>query len=360
MEGKSRSRRSGEREVERLKMTDSDPIGCDLTSLGPEDGLALDTILSGRGGGGGTVPSQVDEERQSKVLEVLALLDEYPVEDAPIYLTARTMERVHMARERERFSHQIADLSGPAFTFRIGDLLAVAAAVLICASLAIPMLSQNRTDANRIACASHQNLAGRGVFQYAADHGQMMPRGAVRKNGVWYNVGKDAVGPDGNIESNSAHLRLIVRYGYVHANTLNCPGNPAASFDTRQDAVDWQDSSKISFSYITQYGDPIRIDRNSKVTILTDKNPLFRIYTGPKAQLEFLGTGGNIENISALHQEAGGQNVLYSDGSVDWTTRPVNRAGDNLWVIRGPEGQDKMDYDGTEVPVDPDDAFHIP
>lgn len=342
-------------------MSDSDQTGRKQFSLSSEDGLLLDAILTSRGGGDDTVLAETDDRREAGVMGVLNLLDAYPVEDPPADLAARTVERVRMARQRERFSLQIADLSGPAISFRIGDLVAVAAVVLICASLALPMLSQTRSSANRIACASHQSLAGRAVSQYAADHGQMLPRGAIQRNGVWYNVGQDAVGPDGKFQSNSAHLRLIVRYGYAHANTLNCPGNTAATSDQRLDAVDWQDPSKISFSYANQYGEPIRIDRNSQMTILTDKNPLFRIYKGPQAKLVFLGAGGNVEQLSAQHREAGGQNVLYVDGSVDWANRPQNRAGDNLWLIRDHSADaDLMDYDGTEAPIEEGDAHHIP
>ena len=339
-------------------MTDSDRSGNNLATLSPDDGRILDTILTERGGGDGTARGVETEVsgREANMAGVLAILDAYPVEDPPGDLEARTLERVRMARQRERFTHQIADLSGPVFSFRIGDMLAVAAAVLICASLALPMLSQTESHANKVACASHQSLAGRAVSQYATDHGQMMPRGAVQRNGVWYNVGRDAVGPDGKFQSNSAHLRLIVRSGYVHANTLNCPGNANATPDEHRDAVDWQDPSKISFSYANQYGEPVRFDHHAKMTILTDKNPLFRIYTaGPQTKLEFLGAAGNVEDVSLQHREAGGQNVLYGDGSVDWTSRPVNRDGDNLWLIRG-----DMDYDGTEAPSEVGDAHHIP
>jgi hypothetical protein len=288
----------------------------------------------------------------------MALLDACPAQEPPVDLVQRTLNRVAEARQKERFAEQIATLSVPSTSFRISDLLAVAAAVLIAASLTMPMLAGNQQMARRVACASNQGTVGRSLSHYAADNGMALPRGLVSANGKtpWYRVGQTP-NPDGTYPSNSAHVRMLIRLRYVHGDTLNCPENADAPRHASPDAMDWGSHPEISYSYQLQTPQIRRIDQGPHLAVLADKNPLFRIHVrNGKIKLEFRGNQEGLKAPSHQHRRQG-QNVLTAGGSVLWsTTSEWSAGGDNLWTVQGVDD----DYRGTEVPRGPDDVFLVP
>jgi hypothetical protein len=300
--------------------------------------------------------SSPNQLRADKLGALLSLLDQCPTEVPPADLVGRAAERVAEARRRQQLNEQIASLSGPTIPFRLSDLLAVAAAVLIAASLTVPMLSRNQAQASRILCANNQATTGRALGHYAADHNLALPQGRVRQDGkgVWYRVGHNPIGPDGTYQSNSAHLRIIVRGGYLHWNTLNCPGNADAPQDSSPDAIDWRNHQNISYSWRLATPQVAHINRNPQQAVLADRNPSFRIQM-QDGQVRFTFRGKNKLKASSTLHGGQGQNVLTPDGKVHWTTSPKTPAGDNIWAIR-----DVEDYWGNETPHDPDDIFLVP
>ena len=357
-----------------------------LTRLSSEDGQILDSMLAARCGAearyvDSEVASDVDSDsetafhdaeaeragdadtrRRQQVSAVLGLLKQCPADSPPPDLLQRTLGRVREAEQRKRFASQIATLSPPTTAFRLGDLLSVAAAVLIAAAVALPVLSRNEADAHRIACASHQATTGRALAGYAAANQQQLPRGPVRPNSAWYLVGANSIDSEGNFRSNSAHIRLLVRQRFVHPNTLNCPGNENAPFDTSADASDFGSFKEISFSTLNMYSPKgIRIDRSPGMALLSDKNPQFAIQLFSNGTIKLSRRQLNPDAPSDQHGGTG-QNILMASGSVHWSIKPTvpnvvdGSRQDNIFLMEGIEK-----YQGTEAPADAaSDTMHIP
>ena len=243
---------------------------------------------------------------------------------------------------------------------KAGVVNCVAAAVLIAASLALPMLSRNQVAARKIGCAANLATAGQALTQYADDFNQSLPRGPMKRNGnqnFWFYVGPDAVDADGNYRSNSAHLRLIIRKRYLHPDVLDCPDDTHRRSDPGLDGRDWASHRDVPYSYQNQFtAKVIRLNHAPHLAILADKNPHIRIM-GRKFVWQRRGAA---DAPSDQHGQQG-QNVLVSSGAVYWSRHPVvPNAGhgdpDNIFTLKGVNH-----YYGHEAPLDPlFDAFLVP
>ncbi len=347
-------------------MNCSDEPVIDPAEISPADGQVLDAIL-GNGALGrlerrseaqeGDAWSGQDRRRVEKVCQVVSLLDWYGTDVVPEDLVERTLARIHEARQRQRFAQQVqvlGDGSGSAYNrFQWGELLTVAAVILIGASLLWPVLDRVRGDARRVACSGNLAVAGQAIDRYAHDHDRLLPRGHVKPGAVWWNVG-GASNADGQVHSNSAHLYILVRSRYIDAVTLACPDNPWTVNRMDHSMHDWPAAKAVSYSYQNQYTQsPLRLDELPEMAILADKNPLFVNRSDGVAGLAYR-SDLDPTSPSDFHRRQG-QNILTSSGQVLWRARPIGPNGDNIWLIRGVSS-----YRGVEAPRDVDDSFLVP
>ncbi len=297
-------------------------------------------------------PAQSAAQPTSQELQnLLALLDQCPVENPPTDLVARTLERIE-AQEDLEHAHIRTEGGFSGFAgLRIHEVATIAA-VLICAiSLLSPALNFVRQDARKVACANNLSVTAASFNQYAADNKDALPSRGATPGNTWWNVGKED--DKGQInQSNSAHLYHLARTGYVDPRTLNCPENANAPTNPSRAAHDWNTPQAVSYSYQNQYGPTHpRISQTSQMAILADKNPLFVANPAGEGL-----TKANLkdETSSKLHK-ASGQNVLRSDGSVLWASSPVMPNGDNIWLASGINR-----YRGVEGPASVNDSFLVP
>jgi hypothetical protein len=288
-------------------------------------------------------------ERQRRVMQLLQVLDICPSGDPPPDLVATTLSRVDMARAAQRSALGVGALRMPAIPLSWSEVGAIAAMLLIGISLALPVLGRQRQDARMTACASNLAVTSMALHQYAADFEGVLPRGQAQPGARWFNVGGEfAEGQP--VESNSAHLFLLARAGYISPDAMVCPENRAAPTRLPADRHDWPTSESVSFSYQNQYAAaPTRPQRTPKLAILADKNPLFAVSSAGFRQRDLSST-----TRSAAHAGRG-QNVLIADGHVKWMTDPVLANGDNIWMAAGVNR-----YTGRETPSAFDDAFLVP
>lgn len=329
-------------------------------TLSPADGDALDAILEARARGldrGPLPPGSAD--RAERIERLLGLLDRYPADEPAEDLTQRTMDRVRQARQRERFAQQVQMLTGPRSGLGVGwrQIAAAAAVFIIGFSLLLPVMQRTRTESQRLMGASNLAAASVGLGQYAMDNNDALPRRRVAPGAVWWNVGQPITGDDQVVNSNSAHLYLLVRQGYVEPETLSHPANALAPLPgqmTRQ-YHDWLSSEQVSFSYQNQYRpEPFKLSANPQLVILADRNPIFMVSIGRVVQ----DPNTPLDSPSRIY-DGRGQNMLTGDGSVTFTLRPLvprgEAAGDLIWGARGVER-----YSGTERPADENDSFLVP
>ena len=334
----------------------------ELHNLCDADADALDAYLANRAAGHANGPMLADaKERAERIDNLLGLLAQQPVEDAPEDLTARTMAFIEEARQRERFTEQIDMLSQPRRSLGISwkQVLSAAAVFLVGFTLLVPVLDNNRQTANKVAC--NANLAGMGqaIGRYASDNNLMLPSLSAKPGSTWWNVGQDKDVAE-NVTSNSAHLYQLARQGYLLPEDMSCPANmnaPVAGQMTGHE-IDWSTPQAVSYSYQNMYsGHQQRISADPLLVIAADKNPRFKVVIRSNT-LEFDASVDATAN-SKQHNSRG-QNMLRLDGSVDWSDTPlINHPGvkrqDNIWGATGIEK-----YTGKETTKNAGDAFLVP
>lgn len=226
--------------------------------------------------------------------------------------------------------------------FRLRDLVGVAAAIVLCASVVWPMLAGSREQAREAQCSANLSRAALGFSNYAADNQGRLPQArASFLGGTWWDVGKQN-------RSHSANLYVLVRNGYASLTDLSCPGNAAApTAPTEQDVSDWRSPEEVSYSY--QLFGPGRPGWNSgaRFVVLTDKSPVI--------QRARLGERVNPDESSRNHAGQG-QNLLFGDGSLRFEARPILPGGDNIWLPSGASNFSGR-LTGRETPDHDDDAF---
>jgi hypothetical protein len=327
-----------------------------MRQLSVEDCEVLDALIDAHTGAAQGAAPALASRRIAAGQRALDLLGMCPAENPPSDLGQRTLARIAAEEQRRRFAHQISTLAGGAVRdagrFQIGRWLEIAvgaAMILVGISLALPVLDHNRAEARRIGCATNLGLAAMGFGAYAADHDNRLPRvDGVKPGEVWIRVGQP--GPQGQIQSNSAHMYVLVRDGYVRLGTLACPENGQAVRVSSPNMNDWPNPSAPSYSYQNQNGPyQLRLDQGHQA-VLADRNPLFVVMNGQLVQ------SLDVDPTSASRQHAArGQNILSADGAVRWRLSPVLPGADNIWTAQGVDR-----YTGIETPENPDDSHLVP
>jgi len=261
-------------------------------------------------------------------------------------LVERTMRRVRVAASPAALDRPSLPLPGAGF--RMPDLVAVAAMLLIGLSILWPTVGALRFNAMQAACQTGLANAGVGFALYGAEHRGRRPAregsipAALPGASAWWQVGSPA-------HSHSANLFVLVKQGYVDQRDLACEGNRFApiGLDIHRHE-DWRSAEEVSYSY--QLFSPGRRGHtlSSRAVLLTDRSPLVL-----RAMLD---EAADPESRSPNH-DGTGQNVLFGDRTVRWLVRPVTPWGDNFWLPRSVSTDGPVLLNGTEAPADADDAF---
>lgn len=298
--------------------------GHSASGLSPADEEALDALILAR--------FEVDEvapalrERAARVASIGTSLRESQIV-APADLTDRVMARIESAGEARTISIETAR---PRRNWRIGDLVGIAAALLLGTSVLWPMVSAARMDSVKTACLSNMRTVGGGMGMYANEYRDAMPVAtAGLGGGRWWDVGRETA-------SNSRNLFTLVRKGFVKVEDLACPGNPGCrDCCVTPDCEDWKSLEEVSYSYQIMLGGHrpawLRPGGNpSQTIVMADRSPVVLKNARGEAV-------SPIEN-SPNHQGAG-QHALYSDGHVGWIGSPEVTVGngpsariDNIWL----------------------------
>lgn len=326
-----------------------------VIGLTPEDGKAVDALIESRTLGPRLAspdsPVAADPQRAEAVASLLALIGRCAAADPSDDLVRRTLGRI---RQHQAVDPDVARLHaqgrGVDTPIRIREILAVAAMLVIGASVILPVLAKTRGDAMRVACRANMATVGKAFAQYAADYAGTMPRGRIVPNSNWYHVGWTRYDWQA-IKANSANLYILARGRYVEPATLACSANEAAPRVMTADLRDWPTASAVSYSYQNQFGPrAARLNDAPRMAILADKNPRFKIHDGMTLTYHKSMPMG----LSSQTHGRFGQNVLFADGSAVWYHSPRMANGDHIWVADGVE-----DYQGNETSRR-GDAFLVP
>lgn len=320
-------------------------------ALNAHDAAAIDCLIEA--GWDDSGPNlTVDAARAERAAALLRLLEPThdPIaseqRDSLIEATlARVQSGVDESRKRWRLD-PVRETSGRSIgSFRLTDLGAVAAMLLIGTAILWPILGATRSGAMIDACAMNMQQAGVGFGLFAADHRGEMPR--VQENparGVWWNVG-DAKA------SHSANLYTLARQHYVFLGTLSCPGNPLAptAFHGEHPGHDWRSLDEVSYSLQLYHTRRPLLNDGRVGVLMADKSPIVA-----RAK-----RGERFDSHARSRNHTGrGQNVLLNDGSVLFLADPyLPGSRDNLWLPRHAEHQRRPVLTGTERPETRTDSF---
>lgn len=358
------------------------PGSSDDARLAPDEQAAVDALVAS-----GWDPDRARfelSERSEHLSDIVALLDRLggeersaaPPERADAAsgddeqgLVERTLRLVQEEIDR---SERLRRLGAPAPALvdesdfaprvrlgaRLWDVIGVAAAVALGASVLMPILGAARQRAMRATGAARLADAGLGFSLYGNDHFGALPafRGDASANraaatgftagGSWWNVGQPA-------DSHSADLFVLAKQKYTSVESLASPGNSQAPIRLDLTSLDdWRRPEEISFSYqLFPAGDRLRFaDFARPGVLLADRSPVTtRSIRGEASQA----TAGS------PNQRGRGLLVLFSDGAVDWLHSPILPSGDNIWLPAFAEGASpsRVLLRGVERPANKKDAF---
>ncbi len=328
--------------------------------LSPEDDDALEALVEA-GMDISRVPSSM-RARASRQLALLGLL-QTPA-DLPVArndLVSRTLATVqeHIERDESRMElaavGQADDESVGGFRprFRLGDLVTVAAMLLIGFGVLAPITNAVQGYSRRADCQANLSAAGLGFGLYAGSHKDSLPMASASPVGAtWWNVG---VRPD---QSNAANLYTLVRGKHVSLADLACAGNRhAVAQQSKDDAMDWGGFEEVSYSFQNLFAaERPTWSGSSRLVVLVDRSPVvLKAY-----QRQVIDPTENSPNHGGK-----GQAALFNDGSVEWLKSPVLENGDNIWLPRTIEHAIRMlsqpraadPLHGDENPAGVDDVF---
>jgi hypothetical protein len=246
-----------------------------------------------------------EEQRATRILELLGLLEAYPVDDASDTLIHATLARIdqYESQRAARLQIETAEIetTSSGFKIRMPDLLSVACMVLIAVSVFFMLSKSAREQSIQAECASNMAMVGRGLVHYALDHNGEMPTTSAASLGSLF----------GGLAPERTDTEILAKEGYCEHNHLNCPGHGGDGG---------------GFSYQTQSAqmwDTIR-SKGRLFIIIADRNPI----------LDDLLAGGNPDPLTpSANHGARGQNHLRDDGSTPMAAAAPVIGGDMMWIL---------------------------
>lgn len=237
------------------------------------------------------------------------------------------------------------------FFGNFSEVAAVAAIILIAVSILLPTSAHLRQKAWEAACSLRLSNIFDGMERYAGDHAGSLPAVSMAAGSPWYKIGQDTE----KSESNTRHLWLLARDGYVSADQFVCParknGKPLnICMDEAKRLFDFPSSKNVSFSFILMTPDLAKKLTNSDQALLADRNPIFETVYDEKGVPQSLRIHVSDEflNMLSRNHRGRGQNVLFRDGSVRFL-KQRRLDNDDIYTLEG-----KKEYSGVETPSDGD------
>jgi prepilin-type N-terminal cleavage/methylation domain-containing protein len=220
--------------------------------------------------------------------------------------------------------------------FTLIELLVVLGIIGALMGILLPALEKAREHANNVRCASNLSQIGAGLLRYANDNRGNFPR-TIYVAAAPLCAGTNAAAPDpftpgGPLPNDvTAALFLLVRtqgipvvlFADPYTDEVETAPDPAADAAGRSNFTDYD--TNCAYSYANPYPDVAAAARGVRLTntirpdfvLAADKNP-----------------GGGAGKNSRNH-EGRGQNVLYADSHVLWSTvTNVGINGDEIYTNR--------------------------
>ena len=250
--------------------------------------------------------------------------------------------------------------SGPRTLRNFFEFAATAAAIILISGVAFPTISYMRQHSRQLACINNMRTVGEAVGKSTNDSDNL----AVVKlaaGSPWWKIGDQSQ----QSQSNTRFAWQLLKRDYVKPEAFICAGHrnarPVSPEQLLQQLYDFPSRNNISYSFIIICDKTPPLQNRSRKIIMGDMNPVFRSIPtcgndlfGKMNEFEKVLLNQHLRQMCSPNHNCKGQNVLYSDGSVEYVRdRIVN--GDDIFTVRGVEA-----YTGTETPADDNDVFLVP
>ena len=290
-------------------------------ALHPLDERALDWLLerefdlSGLEG----APPEL-RERIERLSGAMSPLSAYAVSPPSETLVDATLARIARAdadaarADRMRMEPSAVRLR----SFRLPELVAVAAVLLLGVGVLFPMAQQFRSSSAATLCSNSLRKLGSAMHGYAADNAGSAP--AMAGLGSLFSPAGTPT-PD-DLTRHHRSLDALVHKGYCVSGCTKCNG--ARTYSYR----------------VATHPRQLRLAVLPATPLVSDANPL--VDAMRRGQRDADATANSANHGSR------GQNVLFTDGSTVWTTTPMFRDPrvmplDNIWLFQLRDGSEGLD-----------------
>jgi len=309
--------------------------------------------------------NQQAAEIHSKLKASLLPLKSLKSESCPDDLAESTIWRLNnLARSSQlQLERLLADEQAKGVTDKkrfwknLGEMVAAAAVIVFIAGVLIAPLNLARQKSRQQACLMQLHRIGQGINSYSADHNGQLPAVVTATGAPWWKVGYQGK----ENQSNTRHIWLLVKGGYVSPADFICPGR--SRYQTLklgpsevQNYNDFPSRKYITYSFRIKCNKPkIESLRGHKV-LIADMNPLFEKLPDDYSKPFKLQLDKDLLNLNSINHNRRGQNILFCDGSATFVkARNIGTSEDDIFTL-----QSTNTYEGIEVPSCETDDFLAP
>lgn len=301
-------------------------------------------------------------------------LDTLADQTPPLGLADRTLTYIAQSQQARQLAQDSAALArrarhpiassertGRWVLGNLRDMIAVAACLMLLITVGRPGVQAAREVSNQQACASQLRQIGGAFDEYAADHNGLMPYVRHEPGATWWNVGNQ--GPENT--SNTRHLFLLVKDGYLPAGVFRCPsrrtrlGSPLRRMTPERLALmrDFASRDDVTYSFrLMSANSDRRLYSHPRQVVMSDRNPVFAELGSRRNKEIDLTSHANLLGANSPNHRGIGQHILFPDGAVSFVRHPyVGPDGDDIFNIRYRDC-----YRGNEIPDDNGDIFIVP
>ncbi|PKL46521.1 MAG: hypothetical protein CVV39_07115 [Planctomycetes bacterium HGW-Planctomycetes-1] len=304
-------------------------------------------------------------------LSALEHLDHEVCASCPDHLVEKTLDKLYSHTAKTEPISQLDKLlhaesekvvtKRPSFWRNFAEAAAVAAGVVILSGIFVPVTKQMRAMAWQAACQANLAKIAQGITGYANENSNFLPAVATKAGNPWWKVGSTQP----QHQSNTRHVWVLVKNNYAEPQLFVCPGGtreklPALSQTQIANLSDFPNRRYITYSF-KLISEPNKAKYPlSAAPLMSDTNPIFETcLQNPgcvdKNEFDPITLSEKLLKINSTSHRGKGQNVMFSDGAVRFTSQRVFGSDDDIFTVK-----DRQVYRGTETTSSETDVFLVP